>query len=296
MNPRSILRQPVLTIAIHARETRWTLGRAGRIRARGQVSLPPGLVDDGVVADAGALGLLLREARDFPGSRRMLVMVALPAQRCVVRQLELPPLGGKQFNEMVEREIRREMPMLGDNADVAWKRISATADHAVVLVVSLARDVVESHVAAIRAARLQPAAADLRIICAARALGAADGVIADVEDDEVELAIFRRGVPVVLRSVPMAAPCGEPAWSEQLAEELNRTIKFYRDSHRHDESFDGLPISLVGGAAQYVETTGAVASATGRLVMVPDAYATVERETDPRFAVNVGLALKAEAA
>lgn len=297
MNVRSLLRQPVLTVAIHQREARWTLGMRGRITASGATRMPPGMVDDGVIQDSAAAGLVLRESTDFPGSNRMRVVIALPAQRTVVRQLELPALSGRQFDELAEREIRREMPMLAENAHVSWKRTTEGGGKAQIFVVGIARDVLESHVAAIRAARLDPTAADLRIIAAARAAGEADCIIANVEEDEIELGIFRGGVPAVLRFVAMSAPISEPAWGEQLAEELARTLKFYRDSHRDDDVIQDLPISIVGGAAREAIMVSQIAASTGhQIAMPPLRIALTPEEQTVRFAANVGLAMKELAA
>lgn len=293
MNIRAFLRQPVLTIAIHAREARWTLGRPGRITAYGATRLPQGMVDDGVILDSAAAGLVLRESADFPGHGRMRVVVALPAQRSVVRQMELPMLRGRQFAELVEREIRREMSTLADNAYVSWKRTGERDGKAQVFIVGVARDVLDSHVAAVRAAKLRPVAADLRIIAAARALGRPDCIIANVEDEEVEIGIFRGGVPAILRFVAMSSSTHETAWSAQITEELARTLKFYRDSRREDDVVAALPIVILGGAAQHATITSEVVASTGHEVAEPALMLELTSAAETvRFAANVGLALK----
>jgi len=293
MNIRSILRQPVLTVAIHAREARWTLGLPGRITSYGATQLPLGMVDDGVILDSAAAGLVLRESADFPSSRRMRVVIALPAQRSVVRQIELPVLRGRAFGELVHREIRREMPALADNAYVSWKPIGVRDGKAQVFVVGVARDVLDSHMAAIGAARLRPVAVDLRIIAAARALGQPDCVIANIEEEEIEIGIFRGGVPAIMRFVAMSSSPLEQAWSDQITEELARTLKFYRDSRREDEVVNTLPVSLVGGAAQRAMITDQIVASTGHEVgALSLRLGLVSRDETVRFAVNVGLALK----
>lgn len=293
MNVRSLLRQPLLTVAFHDREARWTLGGRGAIRRPGRVVLPPGLLDDGVITDSAVAGRLLAEAPGFPGNARMQVAAALPAQRSIFRQLDLPPLKGRQFDELAEREIRREMPMLGENAHVAWRRIGERDGKVIVFVIGVARDVLDSHVAALRSAGLHPQSLDLRIIAAARAIGQPDCIVANVEDDEMEIGIFRDGLPAIVRYVAMTSPCGEPAWTDQAIEELARTLKFYRDSHRNDAIVDSLPVTFVGGAAHHVVLGGGVSAATGHEVAMPPLRLTVapERET-VSYAANIGLALK----
>ncbi len=292
MNIRSLTRQPVLTIAIHRTAMRWTAGARGHVSSSGTVALPAHLVDDGVVTDPEAAARVLREGA-FDGSGRMQTVLALPAQRSVFRTFEVPALKGKHFNEMVDREIRREMPMLAENAHVSWTRAGMRGENALVFVVGVARDVLDSHVATAGAAGLRPVSADLRIIAAARAVGQPDAIIVNVEDDEVELGIFRAGVPSIIRYVAMSAPPSENAWSDQLAEELARTLKFFRDSHRDDVIVPSLPITFVGGAARQALLAPQVPAATGHDVAMPPLRISLKQELETVvFAANIGLALK----
>ncbi len=293
MKMRRLLGQPLLTIAIHDREARWTLGGRSRVRAQGRVALPPGALSDGVVADPATTGQLLRDGDGFPRGSRMQVVVAIPAQRSVFRQVELPLMRGKQFDELVAREIRREMPMLAENAHISWQRVADREGKGVVFVVGVARDVLDSHIAAVRAAGLQPQSVDLRIIAAARAVGATDAIIANIEDDEMEIGIFIEGVPAIIRYVAMSAPCGEPAWRDQVGEELARTLKFYRDSHRDDVTIDALPITFVGGAARHAILAANITASTAHEVAMPALRLTITPEQETQsYAANIGLALK----
>ena len=292
MNFRSLMRQPVLTISINRTAVRWTVGGHARISSSGSVAIPAELIDDGVVTDPEAIARILRES-DFRGTGRMQAVMALPAQRSVFRQFEVPNLNGRAFTEMVNREIRREMPMLAENAHVSWTRAGMRGDNAVVFVVGVARDVLDSHLATVRAAGLYPVSADLRIIAAARAVGQSNAIIANVEDDEVELGIFKGGVPWIIRYVAMSAPPMEAAWSDQLAEELARTLKFFRDSHRDDMEVSALPITFVGGAARQALLAPQVSAATGHEVAMPPLRIGLKQEQETVvFAANVGLALK----
>jgi Tfp pilus assembly PilM family ATPase len=297
LNLRRLLRQPLLTVAFHEREVRWTVGRTGTIASSGHVPLPPGMVNDGLVVDSQAAGIVLREAPGFAGNGRMQVAIALPAQRSVFRQLEIPILPRKQFNELVEREIRRELPTVVENAYVSWQRTGERDGKALVFIVGVARDVLDSHTAAAWAAGLHPQSADLRIIAAARAVGAPDSIIAHVEDLEVELGVFRDGIPWIIRNISMTAPCGEPGWIEQLNAELGRTLKYFRDSHREDTTIDGVPVSFVGGSARYAVMAEQIGASTGHAVAMPTLRLSITPEQETAaFASNIGLALKGLAA
>jgi Tfp pilus assembly PilM family ATPase len=211
----------------------------------------------------------------------------------VFRTLELPLIAGRQFDEMVAREIRREMPMMADNAYISWKRMPDRGNKGVAFVVAVARDVLDSHSAAVRAAGLQPQSADLRVIAAARAIGEPDCVVANVEEDETEIAIFRDGLPSIVRHVDMTSGADEGEWARQLAEELARTLKFYRDTHRDDVIAAQLPISFVGDAARKALLSPGISEQTGRQVAMPPLRLTLRAEQDTvGFAANLGLALK----
>lgn len=292
MNIRAILRQPVLTIAFYDEEVRWTLGRGASISGAGRVALPPGIVSDGVVVDAAALARSVRES-EFPGNSRMQTVLALPAVRSVFRQMEIPHVQGKAFNEFALREIRRELPTVADHTYVNWRLAESSDGKARIFIIGVARDVLDSHLKAVEELGLTPVSADIRVIAAARAVGKPTVVVAQIEDQEVEIAVFTSGLPSIVRSVAMRAPCGEPDWTEELTQELNRALKFYRDSRRDDTGATAIPICVAGGAARVPGITAAIAQSTGHEVTFPTLTATLPGAADPlRFASNVGAAMK----
>ena len=297
MNLRGITRQPVLSVAFLEGEVRWTVGPRGRVSSSGRCPLPAGLLDDGVILDPEVAGEALKSAPGFKGGRRMRTIVGLPAQRSVFRQLELPSLSAKQFANMAEHEIRREMPMLADNAYVSWSRTGDRETTSLIFVVGVARDVLDSHVAAVQHAGLVPVAADLCVIAAARAIGASDCILASVEEASIEICVMLAGVPAIIRHVTMSQPSDSAGWTEQLGEELARTLKFYRDSHREDTSLDALPISFIGAAASRALLSGQIGAATAHELALPALNLKITPEQDAsRFVANVGLSMKSLAA
>jgi Tfp pilus assembly PilM family ATPase len=293
VNLRSLLRQPVLTVALHDREARWTLGRGERISGIGRVILAPGLIDDGVVNDTGAVARALREAPDFPGTARMQTVAALPAARAVFRRIDVPHVDGKAFDEFVTREIRRELPMVAEHAYVSWRVAESAGGTARVFIVGVARDVLDSHINALQEAGLAPVSADLRVISAARAVGRPTVVIAHIEDQEVELGVFDHGLPSIVRFVAMTAPCGEQAWVDQLTQELNRALKFFRDTRRDDSNMTStIPICLVGAAARSAGLSEAIIQATGHETMTPSFAFQLPAPDALRFAANIGASMK----
>jgi Tfp pilus assembly PilM family ATPase len=294
VNLRSLLRQPVLTVAFHETEARWTVGRGRRISSAGRVRLVPGMIVDGVIAAPADVAALLHDDAFFAGTGRMQTVAVVPAQRCIIRQIDVPHVTGKAFDEFVVREIRRELPMIGEHTHVSWRVVDTAEGTARVFVVGVARDVLDSHIDTLKEVGLTPMSADLRVIAAARSVGRPRVVIVHLEDQEVELGVFERGTPSIVRVVSMTAPCGEPAWTDQLTQELNRALKFYRDSQRHSgEDAATIPVCIVGGAARVAGVADAIRSATGHEVVGASPGIELPPAQDAlRFAANVGAAMK----
>jgi Tfp pilus assembly PilM family ATPase len=223
----------------------------------------------------------------------MQTVAVLPAARSVLRQIRVPCVEGKAFDEFVEREIRRELPMVAEHTYVSWRAGSSEEGTANVFIIGVARDVLDSHVAALQEGNLAPVSADLRVISAARAVGRGTVVIAHIEDEEVEMGVFENGVPSIVRFVAMSAPCGDPAWIDQLTQELNRSLKFFRDSRRDDTGATAsIPICIVGAAARVSGVAEAIARATGHDMMRPSFSVDLPESEGLRFAANFGAALK----
>jgi hypothetical protein len=295
MNFRRFTRQPVLTLVCYSDAARWSLGPAGQVHQAGEVPLPEGLVSDGIVHQPAAVAKLLREDGAFPGSPRHRVVLGIPANRTVLRQLSVPPIDEKRLDELVQREIRRELPMLHENAHVSWTSVARSADRITIFVAGVAKDVLASHVATAHAAGLSPESADLRIVAAARALDVPDAIVAHAEGTELEVAVVRRGVPVIVRTVTSIG--GRDAWPSQVAEELTRTIKYYRDSHRADDMpSTALPVAFTGAASADL-VIGGIGSMLEQEVSMPQPILHLPDESRAaRFSVNAGLAMKELAA
>jgi hypothetical protein len=253
------------------------------------VAISHGLIADGVILDPERAGAALRGAAEFPGSGRMRVVLGVPANRTVIRTLSLPRVDKKKFAELVEREIRRELPMLADNAHVTWETVAQHETTTDVFVLGVARDVLESHAAAARAAGLHAVSADLRIVAAARSVGLPDCVIANIEPRELEIGVFRNGTPEIIRTITASRDEG---WHAHVAEELARTLKFYRDS-RQNQTIVDMPVTCTGAEAPNVVISGLIPAAVERDAQMLPLRLAIEPEPESiRYAANVGLALK----
>jgi type IV pilus assembly protein PilM len=148
------------------------------VAAAATAPLPPNVVRDGEVADAGALASVLREMfKEHKLDRRVRVGVA--NQRIVVRTLELPPVEERSELEAAVRFLAEdELPMPLEDAVIDFHPLgivdTENGPRQRVVLVAARRQMIEQVVAAVRAAGLRPEGIDLSAFAMVRAVGDGD--------------------------------------------------------------------------------------------------------------------------
>jgi type IV pilus assembly protein PilM len=141
-------------------------------------SLPANVVRDGEVADVEALTEVLATLfREHKIDRRVRIGVA--NQRIVVRTLDLPPVqSDKELDAVVRFSAQDELPMRLDEAVIDYRALGIVDTPAGprqrVVLVAARRSLIESVVAAARAAGLRPEGIDLSAFAMVRALHTGD--------------------------------------------------------------------------------------------------------------------------
>lgn len=159
-------------------------GRAGRaLQAFGQVALPQGAVVDGEIRDQGAVSEAIAQLFKRAKMPSKKAVIGVANQRVIVRQLDLPQLAEKDLRSSLRYQVADQIPMPVDEAELDFQIVGAyqTEDGEAmmrVLLVAAGREMVESFVAAVAAAGLEPAGVDLTPFAVARAVsGAARGEV-----------------------------------------------------------------------------------------------------------------------
>ena len=165
------------TSAVRAAQV--TGGRGGiSLVTFGQAALPPGAVTDGEIRDAGAvseaISQLVKRAR-IKGKR---AVFGVANQRVVVRQVDLPYLEEKEFRSSLQFQVADHIPMPVEAAELDFQILDDYMNDSGermmrVLLVAAATDMVESFVAAVAGAGLEPSGVDLTPFAVARAVSPA---------------------------------------------------------------------------------------------------------------------------
>jgi Tfp pilus assembly protein PilN len=183
------------------------------------------------------IGATLRAKLRELGVRTRRVHLGIPRRRAVVKAIELPAVAGADLRRMVGFELERHLPFPAGDALFDFHVLDATPDRPVrVLLVAIERRMVERVNQLLRDAGLVPRLVDVTIHNLARlAVGEGGkagegGVVIQVEEAEAELAVVRKGCPVLSRVFPLP-PNGRER-GQALAEELKRSLGTLRPDDR----------------------------------------------------------------
>lgn len=132
------------------------------IQAANSISLPEGLVENGIVTDPSRVGKFICAGLSDFGESVSTAVFSVPSSLAVLRWVALPNLPQDELREAARFKVRRHLPFPAESAYIEASAPSAgagEADHS--LIIAVRRDVIDSRAEAIEAAGLTPIAAEL---------------------------------------------------------------------------------------------------------------------------------------
>jgi type IV pilus assembly protein PilM len=141
----------------------------------GQVPLPAGAVVDGEVREPEAVSQAISQLWKRAKIRSKKAVVGVANQRVIVREVHLPHLEEKEFRSSLRFQVADHIPMPVDDAELDYQIVddytNEEQQHMMrVLLVAAAKDMVETHVAAMTGAGIEPEGVDLAPLAVARAV------------------------------------------------------------------------------------------------------------------------------
>ncbi len=204
----------------------------------GVAPVPIGAIEGGTVRDIAVVTQivtrLLRQARITTNH----VMPAVAGQAVVVRSLKFPAMPRSQLAEAIKWEAERYIPFPVTEAVMDFDVVGEATEtgEQEIMLVAAQRGIIDSHVAVLKAAKLQPAAIDVQPFALARSLNAylstpldgqaANIALIDIGAGTTDLVIFREEVLRFTRIIPIGgtyftrAIAGRLGMSEEEAEAL----------------------------------------------------------------------------
>lgn len=289
-----MFRRKTVTISFEGRLLRLLALMGDQVQHWEQISLPDRVVQSGLVNEPAAVGERIKEllaARKLPRKR---VVSAISAHRAIFRTMTLPAMEDELIDGAVERKVRQEIPMPAGETDLSWTVLGRRESELELFVVAIPRTIVDAHVQALRAADIRPRDLDISPLALMRTANREQGVVVNLEDHSLTVVVVQRRRPAIVRTVPLTSDSTSAQGRlELLVQELERTTKFYNESHKDAALPDGTPVTATGQIFNEAAMLERLAARTRYPVGLPDPPLRVPGKFPlPQYAVNLGLALK----
>jgi Tfp pilus assembly PilM family ATPase/Tfp pilus assembly protein PilN len=264
-----------------------------RVVRWGSAAVEPGMVNDGVVAEPEALGIVLRGLMRATGIRPAPVVASVAGVNSLTRILSLPVLTGSAAAEAVLAAAREALFVPLEGLHVSWRPLSVNEGEQQYLLLAVPREVLDSQVLALRAAGLKLRELSLKGLALARAIGVPDALIVNVEPAGLDVVVVAEGIPWVLHSVGRADDVLPPEErAEAVARDLDQAVDFYHRRYRSNSSSADTPLFLAGPLMADAGFAGALQNAVGYPVATLKPAIECPRHLPlAQYAVNLGLAL-----
>ncbi|MEV4418829.1 pilus assembly protein PilM [Patulibacter sp. NPDC049589] len=271
-------------------------------RVAASAPLPAGAVKNGEVVDAVAVAQAIRQAIAGHGALGKQARIGIGCQKVAVRVIDLPPVQREEDVVAAVRMLAKErIPTAADNALIDFRLLpdavnDSGAPQKRALVVAARRDLVDGHVAAVRAAGLDPIGVDLLAFGLARCVRPTEPALLLDLDGVTTLAIADAAGCRFVRTIP----AGIGTVAEDLAQRTGADVGAVeaallgdRSGVTHDESEDAPAIArTVRAIASTVRTSidfhveqedgeaPAVCVVSGPLAMLPGVQALLHETLD----------------
>lgn len=192
-------------------------GKSHRVSGYTSAALPVGSVIDGEILKPEIVIDVMRKLMENPTMKKMhtrKVMCSLPETKAFLRVISLPKMDKKEVQGAIQWEIEANIPLTLDQVYYDWQildeTLSVEAGKMNVLVVAVARSVVDQFVEVLEAAGLEVVGLETESIAQARSLLAeteekATTLIVDIGDRRTSFLISVGSTPCFTSSVPLSS-------------------------------------------------------------------------------------------
>ncbi|MFP3895318.1 MAG: type IV pilus biogenesis protein PilM [Anaerolineales bacterium] len=284
----------VVTLAFETEELRFLAAEGARVINWGRVSLPRGLVSEGLITSAVEMGEILDDLFKEQGLGRRRVITGVSALRSVPRMITMPRLQASVLQEAISREAKKEMPVPLDDLYLSWESIPGAGEQQHVYLLGVPREFIDAQVQSLEAAGIRPFVMDLKPLALVRAVGEPMAILVNMESHALDIVLVVDYLPAIMRAFSFAEEgVSQQAKRDQLLDELTQTVRFYNDGHGNAPISSSTPVYVMGKLLGGPEEVDYLTSVLDRPVETPQAPMDCPEELPvPEYMTNLGLALK----
>ncbi|MDQ1445593.1 MAG: hypothetical protein QOI20_2057 [Acidimicrobiaceae bacterium] len=215
-----------------------------------QVTLPPGAIRDGEVADVGAVSAAIKRLWSEGGFKTKRVVVGVANQRVIVRQAELPQMTEQDLRAALQFEAQELIPIPVEDAildsQILEELVSPDGEPRMrILLAAAQRDMVRTHLAAVQGAGLSATAVDVIPFALVRSLfdrttqsfttdGSAEAIVC-IGGGVTNVVVHEQGIPRFVRVLLV----GGDDVTEAIARDLDVDLDSAEDLKRRADIGSG---------------------------------------------------------
>jgi type IV pilus assembly protein PilM len=224
-----------------------------------QVTLPPGAVRSGELADVGAVGAAVRRLWAQGGFRAKRAVVGIANQRVIVRQAEVPAMSEADLQAALQFEAQDLIPIPIEDAildfQVVEQLVGAEGEPRMrILLAAAQREMVRTFLAGVEAGGIGASAVDVTPFALVRAVTLGAPAFEDVGAEAIvcigggvtNVVVHEQGIPRFVRVLLV----GGDDITEAIARELNVDLDYAEDVKRRADV--NSPEDAVSRAGQIV--------------------------------------------
>jgi Tfp pilus assembly protein PilN len=283
-----------VTIAIEDSVLRILLVKDRKVQAWMNYPLPPELSQEEVEKDPRQYQRLLSFLFFGRENLKSQTMVSIPGTRALFNTITLPRLKEKLVAEAVTREARRQLSVGVDQAYLFWQAFNTTKEKQDFLSVAVLKTDYDRVYNLLKGAKLEPRLWDLKPLALVRAVGREQGIILDLEHDNIDLILVNQGVPVIVRTLSEPTDVPHEVLAAQLANYVSETLAYYDNSQEGDtQDMQNAPVVLTGELTSRPGLVEAIRAAS--YLQVDQFQSPIEAPPEfpaASYAAALGLALK----
>jgi len=292
-----VFTKEIVTVNVEDSDLRFLVAKGKCVRQWGSIPLEPGTVKDGLVLNYQVLSNAIDELISLKQLKRRKIITSLSGFQSVHRTIELPKMPKRLLSKAILSEAKQAMPVSLEQLYLSWQKIGEEKGVQRFFLLGTPRNLLDTEVKCLNQSRLKTRAMNLKPIALARMADHAEALIIDIEPESCEIIMVMGGIPTIMRSIPMHSEYGLSDRAQHILQEFERTLRFHESNYPDLALSKDTPLFLTGKLAGEDDLSKTILAGTG--FNAKPLASSLQCPPDlplAKYAVNIGLALKASSA
>ena len=294
----------ITTLSFEGNTIRCLTAQGDQVLKWNTLMLPEDKMSQGVVHDPDLVSQHLKQLLQETQAPKRRVITAATDQRSVHRMMTIPTVDDRFLEETIRRKAKQELALPIDEVDISWKVVRRSEQQLNIYLLAIPKQVIDRQMQTLQQAGVKPRVMDAKPLALIQAANQSTALIINLESYSMAVIIVVRGIPVIVRTVPLeSGELTREAKLDLLSQELARTTKFYNESNKQNRLSARTPLFTTGALFDSLQLEDRVSPGTSlierlrgttpyRITQLEPPLEIPPRLSRAEYAVNLGLALK----